>query len=85
MTNAQKNTVDTLTKLVEKLNGKQTINTGDLRKGHIYLTIYNKIDKCDWIRTTTYADVEINTKGNVTKGFFNQYQPKEEVIYPYMD
>jgi hypothetical protein len=84
MNTAQKNTVDVLTQLIEKLNGEQTIDTGYLRNGHIYLTIFNKVDNCNSIRTITFADVEINTKGNITKGFFNQYQPKEETVYPYM-
>ena len=83
MNTAQKNTVDTVTQIIEKINGKQTVDTGDLRNGHIYLTIFNKTSG-DWIRTTTYADCEINTKGNIIKGFANQYTPKEKVVYPYM-
>lgn len=85
MTTQQKNTVDRFTKVIERLNGKQTVSVGDIRKGHIYLNICNVRDKVDFIRTTTYCDVQINTKGNVTKGFMNEYNPREEVIYPYIN
>jgi hypothetical protein len=85
MTDLQKNTIDRITKQVERLNGKQTVCVGNLRKGHVYLNIFNERDLTDFITTETYVDVDINTKGNIVKGFANQYEPKIETIYPYMD
>ena len=85
MTDLQKNTIDRITKQVERLNGKQTISVLDIRKGHVILNIFNVRDLTDVVTTTTYADVEINTKGNISKGFCNPYEPKVEKIFPYMN
>ena len=85
MTDLQKNTIDRITKQVERLNGKQTVSTFNIRKGHINLCIFNVRDLTDVVTTTTYADVDINTKGNAVKGFLNQYEPKVENVYPYMN
>jgi len=83
MTTKQQDTVSRLTKIVERLNGKQTVSVNDIRKGHISLTIFNVRDKVDFIRTTTFVDVDINTNGRVVKGFINEYSPKESTVYPY--
>lgn len=85
MTTQQKNTIGNLIGVVERWNGKQTVDTGYIRKGHVYLTIFNVRDLTDVITTTTYVDVEINTKGRVVKGFVKELTPKEEKVYPYMD
>ena len=85
LTELQKNTIGQLQGRIERLNGKQTVSVYNVRKGHVLLTIFNKKDNCYVIRTETYADVQINTKGNIVKGFVNEYSPKEEVVYPYMD
>jgi hypothetical protein len=85
MTDLQKNTIDRITKQVERLNGKQTVSISDIRKGHVNLCIFNVRDLTDVITTTTYVDVDINTKGNVVKGFSNPYEPKTEKDYPYMN
>jgi hypothetical protein len=85
MTDLQKNTIDRITKQVERLNGKQTVSVSNLRKGHVCLEIFNTRDLTDFITTEIYVDVDINTKGNIVKGFANQYEPKIETIYPYMD
>jgi len=85
MTDLQKNTIDRITKQVERLNGKQTVSVLNLRKGHVSLTIFNVRDLTDFITTTTYVDVDINTKGNVVKGFANPYEAKVETIFPYMN
>ena len=85
MTTQQKNTIDRITKRIERANGNQTVSIFEIRKGHINLSVFNVRDKVDFIRTTTYCDVEINTKGNVTKGFLNELNPKTETKYPYMD
>ena len=85
MTNSQKNTIDRITKQVERLNGKQTVSVLNLRKGHVSLTIFNVRDLTHVITTTTFVDVDINTKGNVVKGFSNPYQAKIEKSYPYMN
>ncbi len=49
------------------------------------LNIGNVRDKVDFVRTTTFCDVEINTKGNITKGFLNELRPKVTTEYPYMN
>ena len=85
MTNLQKNTIDRITKQVERLNGKQNVCVLNIRKNHILLTIDNVRDLTDFVTTTTYVNVDINTKGNIVKGFCNPYEPKVETIYPYMD
>tara|TARA_R110000851_G_scaffold58782_1_gene136278 strand:+ start:711 stop:983 length:273 start_codon:yes stop_codon:yes gene_type:complete len=85
LTELQKNTIGQLQGLIERLNGKQTVSVNNIRKGHVLLFIGNTRDRVDFIRTQTYADVQINTKGNIVKGYFNKLSPKETVIYPYMD
>tara|TARA_R110001632_G_scaffold67652_1_gene158878 strand:+ start:68 stop:325 length:258 start_codon:yes stop_codon:yes gene_type:complete len=85
MTASQVNTIERITKKVERLNGNQTVSVHNLRKGHVLLTIFNVRDLTDVITTTTFIDVEINTKGNITKGFANEYEPKVEKIYPYLN
>ena len=85
LTELQKNTISQMQAVVERLNGKQTVSVYNIRKGHVLLTIFNKRDNCYAITTKTYVDVEINTKGNIVKGFQNKYSPKVEVVYPYMD
>ena len=85
MTDLQKNTIDRITKQVERLNGKQTVSVLNLGKGHVNLCIFNVRDLTDVITTTTYADVDINTKGKFVKGFANPYEPKIEKDYPYMN
>ena len=85
MTASQGNTIERITKKVERLNGNQTVSVHNLRKGHVLLTIFNVRDLTDVITTTTFIDVEINTKGNITKGFANEYEPKVEKIYPYLN
>ena len=85
MTTQQKHTIGSLTGAVERFNGKQTVDVREIRKGHIALNIFNVRDLTDVITTTTYVDVEINTKGRVVKGFVRELNPKEEKVYPYMD
>jgi hypothetical protein len=85
MTDLQKNTIDRITKQIERLNGQQTVSILDIRKGHVNLCIFNVRDLTDVITTTTYVEVDINTKGNVVKGFANPYEPKVEKVYPYMN
>ena len=85
MTTSQGNTIERITKKVERLNGNQTVSVHNLRKGHVLLTIFNVRDLTEVVTTTTFVDVEINTKGNITKGFANEYQPKVEKIYPYLN
>ena len=85
MTDLQKNTIDRVTKQIERLNGKQTISVVNIRKNHVILNIFNVRDLTDVVTTKTYADVEINTKGNITKGFCNPYEPKVVKVYPYMN
>jgi hypothetical protein len=84
MTTQQKNTIQRMVSQIEKANGKQTVSVLDIRKGHVTLTIFNVRDKVDFIRTTTYCNVEINTQGKITKGFADSLRPQETVIYPYM-
>lgn len=85
MTTSQGNTIERITKKVERLNGNQTVSVHNLRKGHVLLTIFNVRDLTEVVTTTTFVDVEINTKGNITKGFANEYEPKVEKSYPYMN
>ena len=85
MTTLQENTIERITKKVERLNGNQTVSVHNIRKGHILLNIFNVRDLTDVVTTTTFVDVEINTKGNITKGFANEYNPKVEKAYPYMN
>ena len=85
MTTLQENTIERITKKVERLNGNQTVSVHNIRKGHILLNIFNVRDLTDTITTTTFVDVEINTKGNITKGFANEYTPKVEKVYPYIN
>jgi len=85
MTQSQKNTVSRFTKITERANGKVTVSVQNIRKGHISLEIFTVRDKVDFIRTTTYCNVDINTKGNVVKGFFNELEPKETTVFPYMN
>ena len=85
MTDLQKNTIDRVTKQIERLNGKQTISVVNIRKNHVILNIFNVRDLTDVVTTTTYTDVEINTKGSITKGFCNPYEPKVVKVYPYMN
>ena len=85
MTDLQKNTIDRITKQVERLNGKQTVSVLNVRKSHINLCIFNVRDLTDVVTTTTYVDVDVNTKGNIVKGFCDQYRPKTETVYPYMN
>jgi len=85
LTELQKNTIGLLKGRIERLNGKQTVSVYNVGKGHVLLTIFNKKDNCYVIRTKVYADVQINTKGNIVKGSWSEYYPKEEVVYPYMD
>ena len=85
MTDLQKNTIDRITRRIEKLNGKQTVKVYNVRKGHVNLNIFNVRDLTDVITTTTYVNVDINTKGNAVKGFINPYEAKVEKVYPYMN
>jgi hypothetical protein len=85
MTTLQENTIERITKKVQRLNGNQTVSVHNLRKGHVTLNIFNVRDLTDVVTTTTFVDVEINTKGNITKGFANEYTPKVEKVYPYMN
>lgn len=85
MTSAQKTTIDRFTKICERANGKQTVSVNNIRKGHISLVIFNVRDRVDFIRTTTFCDVDINTKGKVLKGFFDELRPKETTVFPYID
>ena len=85
MTTQQKNTIERIVYQIEKVNGKQTVSVLDIRKGHILLNVFNVRDKVDFIRTTTYCDVEINTRGKISKGFADALRPKETVFYPYMN
>ena len=85
MTTLQENTIERITKKVERLNGNQTISVHNIRKGHILLNIFNVRDLTDVVTTKTFVNVEINTKGNITKGFANEYNPKIENVYPYIN
>tara|TARA_R110000803_G_scaffold6446_4_gene20935 strand:+ start:1129 stop:1386 length:258 start_codon:yes stop_codon:yes gene_type:complete len=85
MTSQQKTTIDQVVKRIERLNNSQTVSVHDLRKGHISLLVFNIKDSVDVVRTTTFCNIEINTKGNITKGFLNELTPKTETKYPYMN
>jgi hypothetical protein len=85
MTTQQQNTINRIVARIERLNNKQTISVHNIRKGHIALLVFNVIDKIDFVRTTKYCDIEINTKGNVIKGFANEYTPIVETKYPYIN
>ena len=85
MTTLQENTIERITKKVERLNGNQTVSVHNIRKGHVLLNVFNVRDLTDVVTTTTFIDVEINTKGNITKGFANEYNPKVEKVYPYIN
>ena len=85
MTREQKDTIARIIFKVQKFWGKQTISIHNIRKNHISLWVGNVRDKVDVITTTTFCNVEINTKGNITKGFVDHLRPKENKQYPYMD
>ena len=85
MTNQQQNTIDRMVARIEKVNGKQKVVSFDIRKGHVTLYVGNVINGQQYIRETIYCDVEINTKGNITKGFFDALRPTEKVQYLYID
>jgi hypothetical protein len=85
MTTQQQNTINRMVARIERANGKQTVSILDIRKGHISLCVFNVRDNVESIRTTTFCDVEINTKGTITKGFANELSPKQEVKYLYID
>ena len=85
MTDLQKNTIDRITRQVERLNGKQTVSVLNIKKGHVSLSIFNVRDLTDVVTTTIFVDVDINTKGNIVKGYANPYEPKVTTVYPYMN
>ena len=85
MTDLQKNTVEQLKYRVLKLNGNQNVTVHNIRKSHITLFIGNSRETLGGqvITTTTFVDVEINTKGNITKGYCDFYTPQVKKEYPY--
>ena len=85
MTTLQQNTIDRIILRTEKLNGKQKVSVFNIRKGHVILCVGNVKEGQQYNRETIYCNVEINTKGNITKGFFDALRPKEKVEYLYMD
>ena len=87
MTNLQKYTIDNIVGRVERYNGTQTVSVVNVEKGHVLLNIFNVRESVggDVITTTTYVNVQINTKGKSIKGFIEELQPKVETVYPYMD
>jgi ABC-type sugar transport system ATPase subunit len=85
MTTQQQNTIDRMVARIEKLNGKQKVVSFDIQKGHVILYVGNVINGNQYVRETIYCDVEINTKGNITKGFADALRPKEWVKYLYID
>ena len=85
MTTQQQNTIDRMVARIEKANGKQKVLFFDTRNGHVILYVGNVKDGSQYIRETIYCNVEINTKGNITKGFADALRPKEKVKYLYMD
>lgn len=85
MTTQQQNTIERLVTRTQKLNGTQKVVSFDIRKGHITLYIGNVIEGNQYTRETVYCDVEINTKGNITKGFFDALRPKEWVKFHYIN
>jgi len=86
MTKNQKSTVNSITTLVKKYNNtewnKMKVSMLYLyKKGHISLSIgqYKEfVGKYSVEVRTTFVDVEINTKGNITKGFVEPLTPKVE-------
>ena len=85
MTTQQQNTIDRMVARIEKLNGKQKVVSFDILKGHVILYVGNVINRQNYTRETIYCNVEINTKGNITKGFADALRPTEKVQYLYMD
>ena len=87
MTNLQKYTIDNIVGRVERYNGTQTVSVVNVMKGHVLLNIFNVRESLggEVVTTTTYVDVQINTKGNVVKGFIKELQPNVEKVYPYMN
>ena len=85
MTAQQQDTVDRMVARIEKANGKQKVVSFDILKGHVILYVGNVINRQNYTRETIYCNVEINTKGNITKGFADALRPKEKVKYLYMD
>lgn len=85
MTAQQQDTVDRMVARIEKLNGKQKVVFFDILKGHVILYVGNVINRQNYTRETIYCNVEINTKGNITKGFADALRPKEWVKYLYID
>jgi c-di-GMP-binding flagellar brake protein YcgR len=81
MTPLQQSTVNRLTKMVERANGKQNVTVFDISKGHIIISIGNKRETTYATTKTTYVDVEVNTKGNITKGFVDTLRPKVKTTY----
>ena len=77
LTELQESTIYQIQGLVERLNGKQNLSVVNIRKGHISVFMGNTRDTDFCTTTQTYVDLELNTKGNIVKGFFNQYTPKE--------
>tara|TARA_B100000963_G_C22554396_1_gene638368 strand:+ start:322 stop:627 length:306 start_codon:yes stop_codon:yes gene_type:complete len=84
MTKNQKSTVNSITTLVKKYNKTEwnKIKVSVLylyKKGHISLLIgqYKEfLGKYSVEVRTTFVDVEINTKGNITKGYVEPLKPK---------
>ena len=85
MTTQQQNTIERIVTRIEKLNGKQQVVSFNISKGHITLYVGNVINGNQYVRETIYCDVEINTKGNITKGFADALRPKEWVKYLYIN
>tara|TARA_R110001632_G_scaffold27006_5_gene72758 strand:- start:6033 stop:6347 length:315 start_codon:yes stop_codon:yes gene_type:complete len=87
MTQSQKNTIDRLTIIVEKINGKQTVSFHDIRKSHILLSIFNirKTLGGAVVTTTEFVNVDINTKGKVVKGYVKELRPNVTTVYPYFN
>ena len=85
MTTQQQNTIDRIILKIEKLNGKQKVNVFNISKGHVTLFVGNVRECFQYNRETIYCNIEINTKGNITKGFYDALRPKEKVQYFHMD
>ncbi len=85
MTDLQKDTVEQLKNRVLRLNRNQNVTVHNIRKSHIALFIGNTRETLggELITTTTFVDVEVNTKGNITKGYCDFYTPKVKKEYPY--
>ena len=77
VTELQESAIDQIQFRVERLNGKQNTSVINIRKGHVSVVIGNTRDTDFCTTTQIYVDLELNTKGNIVKGFFNQYTPKE--------